>query len=103
MAVPTQVDQNGLTDAIALALERLFDGGTHGMVRFRSGQDALGARELHTGFEALELLVSAGFDEPQLLGEADERRHPVVSQSTSVKSRRSKRRSECVHLRERRQ
>ena len=51
----------------------------------------------------LGLRVGARFDQPELLQEADQRRHPVIAQPAGMEARRHEGRTERVHLDQRRQ
>src|SRR5260370_16942109 len=68
------------------------------MVGLRRRQDALGPGKLDAGFEAARLRVGAGLDQPELLQEAHQRGHPMVSQSAGVEAWRHECRTERVHF-----
>src|ERR1700730_292148 len=88
MSMAAQSNEDRARDALRLAAQRLLDHAAHGMVGFGSREDALGAGKLQPRCKAVGLCKGAGFDEPQLLQQAHQRRHAVIPQAARMKARR---------------
>ncbi len=103
MAVAAQVEQDRAGGAFLLAAQRFVDRTLDGVVGLRRRHDALGAGEGDAGLEALELVVGARLDQPELLQVTHQRCHAVITQAARVESGRDERGPQGVHLHQRRQ
>src|SRR5262249_56465880 len=83
--------------------QRLVDRAAHRVRRLRRRHDALAARELDAGLEAGDLVIGTRLDQAEFADMRDERRHAVIAQPAGMEARRDERRSERVHLDERRE
>lgn len=98
MTVATEVEQDGLALAFALAAQGLLDGAFDRMVGFGRRHDALCARKGHASLKALTLGVGGGLHQAQLLAVTHQRCHAVVAEPAGVETRRREGAAEGVHL-----
>ena len=98
MAVAAEVEENHARLAFGLGFESLVNGFGDGVIGFGRGYDALGARELHTGGEGVELLHGDGIGEPEIDDVRNQRRHAVITQAAGVNARRHEGAAQGMHL-----
>src|SRR4051794_27534805 len=84
MTMTTQVEQDDARFAGLLGGKGFVHRDADRMGRLRRREDPLGASEGHAGLEAGALVDASRLDVAMVLEQADERRHPVIAETTGV-------------------
>ena len=97
-----QVEQNRLALTFTLATQCFFNHTLHRMIGLGCRHDTFMTREQHTSRKTLSLVICNGFQQTKLFQMRNQRRHAVITQTAGVEARWCERRTQGVHLGQRR-